>query len=88
MPFAVVRDPRARFLSAIFQRLREFKKAAQSEITADRVETEAAEVIAMLERTPERLDLEYVHFNRQVDYLDHDGERLVDEIFAIERCRR
>ena len=83
--FAVVRDPRARFLSAVFQRLREFKGVPQSGITADRIEEEAGEIISVLEGSPDRLDLEFVHFNRQVDYLEFAGERLVDEIFAIER---
>ena len=41
--FAVVRDPRARFLSAIFQRLREFKHLNQSAMTERRVEEEAIE---------------------------------------------
>lgn len=82
--FAVVRDPRARFLSAIFQRLREFKHLNQSAMTERRVEEEAVEVIRYLETAPGRLDLEHVHFNRQVDYLYHDGQQIVRDIFPIE----
>lgn len=83
--FAVARDPQDRFVSAMFQRLREFRGFAQSAITADVIEEQAAEVIRYLERGPERLDLEHVHFNRQVDYVDLDGRRIVDDIFPIER---
>lgn len=82
--FAVVRDPADRFVSAMFQRLREFKGLAQSAITPALIEEEASEVIRTLERTPERLDLQYVHFNRQTDYLFYDGEQMVQHIFPIE----
>ncbi len=82
--FAVVRDPRARFLSAIFQRLREFKQLAQSQITAGRVAEEADEVMARIEAAPERLGLELVHFNRQADFVNHAGTRIVGDLFAIE----
>ena len=83
--FAVVRDPTQRFLSALFQRLREFRQLNQSDITRDRIEQEAADVIRYLESDPVRLDLEHVHFNRQSDYVFQAGERIVDDIFPIER---
>jgi hypothetical protein len=83
--FAVVRDPILRFVSALSQRLREFKHAAQSEITAKRIEEEASDVIRQLDKGPDRLCLELVHFNRQIDYIDLDGVRIVDDVFAIER---
>lgn len=82
--FAVLRDPRERFLSAMFQRLREFRGANQSDITPARVEQEAEGVIAYLESAPERLDLEHVHFNRQYDFVFRGEERIVQDLFAIE----
>lgn len=82
--FAVIRDPAERFLSAMFQRLREFRGYAQSAITADIIEQESAEVIRYLESAPTRLDLEHVHFNRQVDYLFLKGEQIVEHVFPIE----
>jgi len=86
--FAVVRDPGERFVSAMFQRLREFRGLNQSDITPPLIEEEAGEVIRYLESGPSRLDLEHVHFNRQIDYLDLAGVRLVDDIFAIEDMAR
>jgi hypothetical protein len=83
--FAVVRDPVPRFLSALSQRMREFKQIAQSQITAERIELEAEAVIRLLEREPDRLGLELVHFNRQIDYVDLDGRRYIDDLFAIEK---
>ncbi len=82
--FAVVRDPAERFVSAMFQRLREFKGMAQSTITPALIEEEADEVIRALEATPDRLPLELVHFNRQADYLFLDGAQVVRRIFPIE----
>jgi hypothetical protein len=82
--FAVVRDPAERFVSAMFQRLREFKGYAQSAITPETIEQESAEVIRYLETCPERLNLEHVHFNRQTAYLNFDGRQVVQNLFAIE----
>lgn len=82
--FAVVRAPEERFVSAMFQRLREFKGLAQSAITPALIEEEAEEVIRALETMPARLGLELVHFNRQADYLFLDGAQIVQRIFPIE----
>lgn len=82
--FAVVRRPEERFVSAMFQRLREFKGLAQSAITPALIEEEATEVIRALEAAPDRLGLELVHFNRQADYLFLDGAQIVERIFPIE----
>lgn len=81
---ALVRDPIDRFVSAIFQRLREFRRYPQSDITEDVIGAEAAEVRHYLESAPARLGLEYVHFNRQSDFIELDGERIVANIFSVE----
>lgn len=80
---AILRDPVERFYSAIFQRLREFKGVAQSAISAEMVEADAKRVIAYLETAPRRLDLEHVHFNRQADFVELEGQRLVRDIFQL-----
>lgn len=82
---AIVRDPADRFFSAIFQRLREFKGFNQSEITAKVIDHETEMVIAHLQSAIGRLTLEYVHFNRQSDYIFKDGVRIVDRVFALDR---
>src|SRR5262249_37708599 len=69
---AILRDPRDRFFSAVYQRLREFRLIGQSAITSAMVEAEAAAVRRYLEAAPERLDLEHVHFNRQCDFIELD----------------
>lgn len=80
---AIVRDPVDRFYSAVFQRLREFKEIAQSAITQEKIEAEAHGVIAYLENTPGRLDLEHVHFNRQCDFIELAGESIVRNVFPV-----
>ena len=82
---AIVRDPVDRFYSALFQRLREFRRYQQSQITASVIETEAEAVIETLGGAAQRLDLEYVHFNRQSDYVFNDEDRIVTEVFALDR---
>jgi len=82
---AIVRDPIDRFFSAIFQRLREFKGYEQSQISPTMVDAEAQALARHLAAADDRLDLEYVHFNRQSDYIFHAGERVVGEVFALDR---
>jgi Sulfotransferase family len=82
---AIVRHPIDRFFSAIFQRLREFKGFEQSQISPVVVAAEAEALARHLSTAGKRLDLEYVHFNRQSDYVFNDGERIVGEVFALDR---
>jgi hypothetical protein len=82
---AIVRDPLERFYSAVFQRLREFKHVAQSAISPELVEQQAAGSIAYLEAAPARLDLEHVHFNRQCEFVEHGGKRIVGNLFSVNR---
>ena len=80
---AIVRDPFDRFQSAIFQRLREFKRVPQSAITPAMVEAEGQAVIATLDRAAARLDLEHVHFNRQADFIELGGAAIVRDVFPL-----
>ena len=80
---AIVRDPVDRFYSAITQRLREFGEIAQSAITPAMVEQDAHRVIDYLESGPPRIDLEHVHFQRQCDFVELGGERIVKAIFPL-----
>ncbi len=82
---AIVRDPVDRFYSAVFQRLREFRGYQQSQITQSVIEIETDAVIETLRASAQRLDLEYVHFNRQSDYVFKDDKRIIDEVFALDR---
>ena len=82
---AIVRDPLDRFTSAVFQRLREFRHVPQSAITRELFQTDAEVVISNLQSAPARIDLQYVHFNRQCDFIEFDGNILIGNLFALER---
>jgi hypothetical protein len=83
--FALTRDPRARFLSALMQHLREFEDVGPIRADDPRLADDAARVCDWLGRRGSFADLEYIHFSRQVDYVDLDGERIADAIFPVDR---
>ena len=56
-------------------------------LTADEVKREIDEVISRLSAVPKQtpvLQPELIHFSRQIDYIEIDGYRPVDNIYAIE----
>ncbi len=83
--FAVLRDPRDRFISALRQHLREFENVGALSITDDMLRDAAARICDWLEAHEEFADLRYIHFARQTDYLMLDGRQVVDELFALEQ---
>jgi hypothetical protein len=80
---AIVREPEERFMSSIFQRLREFHGIDQSVMTDARIKQEIQAVTEFLATAERRLPLDYVHFMPQVFYVDHEGKRIVKNLFAI-----
>lgn len=87
--FVVLRDPRERFVSAVLQRLREFRGVGASAVSDAAIEAEAERVCAWLsERGGPFCDVEHIHFARQCDFVEHEGRRIPDRIFPIERLER
>lgn len=82
--FALVRAPRARFVSALSQHLREFRDQDINDIDSAALETVIGEVRAAFDRGPEALLGEYVHFIPQSDFIDLRGERIVDALYPLE----
>jgi hypothetical protein len=82
--FALTRDPRARFASATIQHLREFRGVRDLNLDSRRIVSEAHRVIDWLEGKGLFCDLEYIHFSRQIDYVELEGRRIVAEVFPIE----
>lgn len=80
---ALTRDPRDRFFSALMQRLKEFNDAGAIRADDPRIAEEAKAVCDWLAARDRHADLEYVHFIRQVDFTDLDGERQVDGVFPM-----
>lgn len=82
--FALTRDPLDRFASATFQRLMEFRGIPRMSITSEMAVKEARAVTEWLNDRDEFCDLEYIHFSRQIDYVELDGRRIVENVFALE----
>ncbi|MGX9857185.1 hypothetical protein ACR03S_17415 (plasmid) [Limimaricola variabilis] len=86
--FAVLRDPRSRFVSALRQHLREFDGIGALSITDDMLRAAAIRVRDWLAHREVFADLRYIHFTRQSDYVMLDGRQVVDRLFAIEDLPR
>lgn len=83
--FALTRAPRARFVSALLQRLKEFKDAGAIRADDPQVAAEAARVCDWLDGRGPFADIEYIHFARQTDYVENAGVRVVENLFPVER---
>lgn len=86
--FAVVRNPYTRFPSSISERLIAFKGRRPDDLSEKEVRREIHEAVEYLTDSSLRLpivDPKFIHFSRQVDYLEIDGERLIERIYPIER---
>jgi hypothetical protein len=81
--FAVVRNPRDRFISGLRQRLREFKGLGQADVTTDELRREAQDVSAALEERDYFCDAEYIHLAKQADFTNLSGKRIVDKVFSM-----
>lgn len=83
--FTIVRDPYSRFTSALFQRVDRNCPTPARMMTQDELEHEARKVMDFLwdNGGPNVvLPPEYIHFQRQSDFIFLDGEKIVDAIYA------
>lgn len=83
--FGLTRDPRRRFISALLQRLKEFKDAGAIRADDPIVREEAERVCSWLDGRDIFTDIAYAHFIRQSDFGDVDGKRILTALFPIER---
>jgi hypothetical protein len=86
--FVLVREPHARFASATFQRLHDFRGIVQTAATAEVAIREAEFMIEWLEARGPFCDDGYIHFARQIDYVALDGRQIVRNIYALEDMER
>lgn len=85
--FAILRDPRDRFFSALNQHLREFEKMGASQITESVLQESAKGMCDWLNDHEVIYDLQHIHFARQNEFISADGQQLVGRLFAIENIR-
>jgi len=84
--FAVVREPFSRFGSSISQRLKEYIKTPIHKLGMTEIMKHIDECIEYLSQQPRHahlLQTEYKHFQKQIDFLEVDGECLIDTIYTL-----
>ena len=84
--FTAVRDPYSRFSSSLAQRLRKYAGERTQDLSVDEVSRAINEAIRFLSSQPRQhhlLPAEYIHFQRQVDYIFLDGRPYVDSVFSV-----
>jgi hypothetical protein len=85
--FAVMRDPFARFASSVSQRLKMYSDRPIRSCSSDEVRRAIDESIEYLTNKPREqclLPPEYIHFQKQVDYIQLNGESVVDKIYLVD----
>ena len=84
--FAVVRDPFARFASSVSQRLRKYSdRPVQNRPTEDIRSFVHETINYLLQHEQERhlLPPEFIHFQRQIDYIKLDDEQIVGSLYTV-----
>lgn len=84
--YAIVRDPRVRFVSAVLQRMRTFKQIPHSHITRKVIVANALEAVDWLSQRKFFADYEYIHLAPQSWFLAHEGRQIVKHLYSIDRA--
>lgn len=89
--YALVRDPYDRFPSSVAQHLGRFGPGPLRTLTPSQIARELDRILTVLERTLESrryLPVQYIHFQRQTDFVFDRGERVVRHLFGVEELDR
>lgn len=84
--FALIRDPKARFVSALSQRLKMYSTRELAQRDRDDVNRLALQVVEALQQPGATHNPEYIHFARQSEFIICDGEQLVKTIYPISKA--
>lgn len=84
--FAVVRDPYSRFASSLTQYLKMYSDRSIQNCSIKEIESFARSAIDYLSSQMQLHSLlppEYIHFQRQVDYIQLGDKQIVDSIYTV-----
>jgi hypothetical protein len=84
--FAVVRDPFARFGSSVSQHLKKYSDRPLHKCSPIDIKIAIDSSIDYLSRQPRDnhcLPPEYIHFQKQIDYIELNSEQLVDSLYTV-----
>lgn len=79
--YAVLRDPHARFPSAMAQHLKMFGGTEMAQMDTRTLRREVDRVMVHLAAHPDTLAPEFIHFRRQVDFVVENGHRRVRHLY-------
>ncbi|MHB2149543.1 sulfotransferase family 2 domain-containing protein [Calditrichota bacterium LG25] len=85
--YALIRDPYERFASSLTQRIKMYKKLNLREMNKNELKIEIDEVIDYLRKnntSNKLLDVEYIHFQKQKDYIYNKNQKIIKYIYTIE----
>lgn len=86
--FAVIRDPYSRFASSVSQRLKMYGSKPIEALSEKEVRQEVESCIEFIKNNAREqvlLPHDYIHFQRQVDYIYLGKEKIVDAVYATEK---
>jgi hypothetical protein len=89
--FVVVRDPFSRLPSSISQRFNMYGDQPIQRQGKEEIKREIERSINFLAKYPKynhHLPAEYIHFQKQVDYVFLDGKRIVDTLYKVDEVGR
>ncbi len=81
--FAIVRDPKRRFVSSLSEYTRVVRKIDTAALELGHFIAAAEEVCGYLGENTKISDHSYIHFEKQVNYIRLDGEIIVDNLYHI-----
>lgn len=79
--FTLIRDPKARFVSALSQRLKMYSTRELAQRDRSDVNRLARQIVEVLQEPGTTYRPEFIHFARQSEFVFCDGERLVETIY-------
>ena len=86
--YAVLRDPFARFPSSLSQHFKMYRTRPIHEMSLAEVRQAVDETLSLLGNyagTGAYLPYQYIHFQRQADFVYDEGERLIDSLYTTDR---
>lgn len=82
--YCLLRHPTERFASSLAQRFRQYKRQSPSDASVAEIAAEVDVVIAALEGADRFPMSTFSHFIRQVEFVFHDGTRMVQNAYRLD----
>src|SRR6056297_405238 len=83
--YAIARNPFERFPSAMAQRMKMYRGKEMAQAEGSELRAELEDITAYLRDRRHVTDPAYIHFARQTDFVWDGAERLVEQVFPVER---